>query len=87
VDGQAPPAFASADPRLAAFDAWTYGLKLRHTLSDGREISTRLEYYRQRGEDHPADAVGQLRRQDLFPDLDAVIFELGFRFDWQFNGR
>ena len=81
VDGVALPAHASADPRLAAFDAWTYGLRWRHTLASGREISLRAEYYQQRGDSHPADAIGQLKNQDLFPDLDAVVFEVGWRFD------
>jgi len=81
VDGQPLPDYASADPRLTAFDAWTFGLKWRHSLPDGREVSFRGAYYLQRGENHPADAVGQLRRQDLFPNLDAFIFEIAYRFD------
>lgn len=82
VDGEALPADASADPRLAAFSAWTYGLKLRHRLASGHEISLRGERYQQHGEDHPADAIGQLRHQDLFPDLDAFMVELAYRFDF-----
>ncbi len=84
VDGEVLPAFASADPRLAAFSAWTYGLKLRRALASGHELSLRGELYRQRGEDHPADAIGQLREQDLFPDLNAFMLELSYRFDFEF---
>jgi hypothetical protein len=83
VDGELLPAFASADPRLAAFSAWTYGLKLRRVLASGHELSLRGELYRQRGEDHPADAIGQLREQDLFPDLNAFMLELSYRFDFE----
>jgi hypothetical protein len=83
VDGEALPAFASADPRLAAFTAWTYGLKLRRPLGAGHELSLRAELYRQRGENHPADAIGQLRTQDLFPDLNAIVVELGYHFDFE----
>jgi len=82
VDGEVLPADASADPRLAALTAWTYGLKLRHRLASGHELSLRGELYRQGGEDHPADAIGQLRRQDLFPDLEAFMIQLAYRFDF-----
>jgi hypothetical protein len=61
------PAFASADYRLADFDAWTVGLNYGQTLSSKRQYNLRLEYYRQRGD-------------SFFPDLDAIIAQFSYKF-------
>ncbi|MDX1487457.1 MAG: DUF3570 domain-containing protein [Acidiferrobacterales bacterium] len=61
------PTFASADYRLADFDAWTVGLNYGQTLSTKRQYNLRLEYYRQRGD-------------DAFPDLDAIIAQFSYKF-------
>ena len=80
VDGQALPEFASADTRLAKFRALTYGLKFGLPLDEGSEFSIRVEYYEQRGDGTPADAIGQLRQQNLFPALTAVTVLLGYSY-------
>jgi hypothetical protein len=38
----------------------------------------RLGYMLQTGEDHPANAPGQLATQDLFPDTKALLFQLNY---------
>ncbi len=48
------------------------------SLDDDTEWSLRVEYYDQSGNGSPAEAVGQLRQQNLFPSLKAVTVLLGF---------
>jgi hypothetical protein len=78
VGGNALPEYASADTRLAQFHALTYGAKFGMNLDEGSEINLRIEYYDQHGNGSPADAIGQLRQQNLFPDLKAVTLLLGY---------
>jgi hypothetical protein len=73
------PQFMSADPRLAAFDAVTVGLKYAMQLEDHGELSFRLEGYRQTGR-HVESGVGQLQGLDLYPGLKTIIFQIGWRF-------
>jgi hypothetical protein len=74
---------ASADPRLAAFDAITVGLKYGHTTRGGLPWWLRLEGYTQLGRTAgvPAAAADGLSRFDLEPELTAILFTAGFRFD------
>mgnify|MGYP001551719756 CR=1 FL=1 len=81
--GQALPAFASSDARLANFHALTYGAKIGFRLSGRSEIYVRGEYYAQTGTDHPAGAIGQLQQQDLFPGTKAAFAFLGYQ--WKFH--
>ncbi len=67
VSGAPLPSSASADYRLADFDAWTIGLKYGRVLSKNREYGLRVDLYRQVGD-------------DPFPDLDALIFQFGYSF-------
>ncbi len=83
VGNQSLPAFASSDARLENFHALTYGAKIGFRLSGRSEIFVRGEYYAQAGTDHPADAIGQLRQQDLFPETKAVYGFLGYQ--WKFH--
>ncbi len=77
--GDALPAFASADYRLADLDAYTVGAKFGHQTERG-EFSVRLEYYHQQGNASPGSAVGQLARYDLVPPMSAAILQFGYRF-------
>lgn len=76
------PQFASADTRLAEFDAITIGLKYGFKTGDGNSHSISAAYYTQQGESHPDAAVGLQRRQDLFPTLKTVIFKYLFSTRW-----
>jgi hypothetical protein len=78
----AVPDFASADTRLARLHALTYGIKIGMPLDDDKELSLRVEYYDQQGNGSPAEAIGQLRQQNLFPSLKAVTVLLGFRYSF-----
>ena len=73
--------FASADFRLAEFDALTLGVQYGKKLPGQRNYRVSLEYYGQFGDSHPADAVGLQQQQDLFPRLDVVIFKYVYGFD------
>ena len=88
VSDSAPlPADVSADFRLAAFHALTYGLKYGCKLTDhlgrfGRdttEINVRLEYYEQSLRGNPA-APAALSGLDLYPKLQALLLQAGFSY-------
>jgi hypothetical protein len=79
IDGEALPQFASADYRLADFDAFTIGAKFGHRTDRG-EFSVRLEYYRQEADAAPGSAIGDLVNYDLIPPLTAVIAQFGYKF-------
>lgn len=80
VSGEAIPEYASADTRLAKFHAQTYGLKFGMPVDETSEVNVRIEYYDQHGNGSPAGAIGQLRQQNLFPDLKAYTLLLGFTY-------
>jgi hypothetical protein len=75
------PAFASADMRLGELDAVTVGLKFGAKTRSGL-FSARLELYRQTNKPSPDALVGSLRPLDLTPDLNAVIGEITYRFNY-----
>jgi hypothetical protein len=77
-DDQVLPRFASADYRLAEFDAFTAGFKYGLRTSHG-EWSLRIEYYEQR----PTltdPAIGVLGSFNLTPNLRATIAQLSYEF-------
>ncbi|MGJ8686306.1 MAG: DUF3570 domain-containing protein [Spongiibacteraceae bacterium] len=83
VDGSQPTAGndkveASADFRLSEFTAYTLGLEYgQENASNSWRVA--LEYYLQTG-DQPAEAFGELRNQDLHPDLEAVMLRVIYDF-------
>ena len=78
VDGQPLPRYASADSRLAEFDAYTYGFKYSLPVDADSGLRFSAEYYTQKGERGPPDAIGVLRQYDLFPALDVFMVRVGF---------
>ena len=74
------PSYASADYRLGEFDAITAGLKYGWETASGNDFSMRLEYYMQNGEAPPDQVIGNQTLQELYPDLDAVIFQFSYSF-------
>jgi len=82
VDGAPAPAFASADYRLAPFQAVTVGLQYLYSISTGLYLSLGAEYYRQAGDISPPPSMGILSRSELFPTMDAVMVRLGFSRDF-----
>lgn len=80
TDGDPLPEFASADYRLADFDAITAGIKYGWTTGGGNAMSVRLEYYGQTGNVATSDLIGTQGDRDVYPDLDAIIFQYSYQF-------
>ncbi len=74
--------YASADPRLGAFSAYTVGLKYGHQLHNGMSWDIRAEYYTQHGQvtGLPPVAGSALSQFNLAPSLNAAYLTLGFSF-------
>jgi len=77
------PDYASADYRLAKFNAQTIGLKAGCQLSRRSEVYLMGEYYHQAGDSHIKSAPGELASEKLFSGVDSANIMLGFsyRFD------
>jgi len=76
--------YQSSDSRLGAFRALTYGVKYAQKLPGlgsrpESEISIRAEYYQQTLEERTPVPAG-LRGLDLYPGLEAVLVQIGWRF-------
>jgi len=76
--------FESADSRLGAFRALTYGVKYAQKLPGlgGRaesEFSVRAEYYQQTFNEQATVPAG-LQGLDLYPGLKAILIQVGYRF-------
>ncbi len=82
VGGQPLPTFASSDTRLEKFTSLTYGMKVGFKLSGRTELYVRGGYYQQNGNSHPADAIGQLKDQNLFAGSKAAFVFLGYSWDF-----
>lgn len=74
--------YASADRRLAAFDALTTGVRLGWLPSSRQDLSLRLAHYVQNGDSHPADAIGAQREIDFFPRQRAWWAQLLYSVRW-----
>jgi hypothetical protein len=74
--------FASADPRLGAFSAYTGGLKYGRRLHNGMSWDIRAEYYMQHGQvtGLPPVAGTALSQFNIAPSLNAAYLTLGFSF-------
>jgi hypothetical protein len=76
--------YESSDSRLGAFHALTYGVKYAQKLPGlgsrpESEISIRAEYYQQTFDERVPVPAG-LRGLDLYPGLEAVLVQIGWRF-------
>ncbi len=76
------PEFASADQRLAEFNAVTVGVKYQRQLANNQHWNARLAMYQQSGEGSPDGVFGSNAQFDLFPSLTAVIAQVGYGFEW-----
>lgn len=82
TSSESAPLYASADTRLASFNATTIGIKYGFPEVEGKKHSVVAEYYTQRGASHPDDAVGLQQQQDLFPDLKTLIIKYLYSTRW-----
>jgi len=80
VDGESLPSDVSADYRLGEMEATTVGLKFGREYDQQHSWSFRLEQYVQTGESSPSEAIGQLRNQNLYPDITATIAQFSYSF-------
>lgn len=80
VDGVPLPEYASADHRLGDFDAITAGLKYGWKTGGGNDMNVRLEFYRQSSNVSPSELIGNQVGRDNTPDLNAIIFQFGYKF-------
>ena len=76
------PEFSSADTRLGAFDAFTFGIGYGSRLVNGKQHRFVAEFYTQDGDSNPDDAIGLQNQQDLFPSLKALIFKYFYKTQW-----
>ncbi|MDR3527610.1 MAG: DUF3570 domain-containing protein [Rhizomicrobium sp.] len=83
TNAAALPTYASSDIRLGKFTSVTYGAKVGYALSGRTEVYLRGGYYSQTGSGHPADAVGQLKGQDLFSGSKSLFAFAGYT--WNFH--
>ena len=81
ANGSPLPLNASADYRLGEFDAITFGVKYGWKTETGTEWNARLEMYSADGS-VPSDLLIGTNQagRDMYPDLDAVILQFGYRF-------
>lgn len=82
VQGAPLPENASADSRLAKFDAVTLGLEYTLPFNEVTRLRLTGEYYTQMSDNSPPEAFGELRQYDLFPKLDAFMLRAGFVRDF-----
>jgi hypothetical protein len=80
MQGGELPEFASADYRIGEMTAYTLGLKYGIKLSDGNDLSFRLEYYRQNPESAGHNAPGELADMELYESIEAIIAQVSYSF-------
>lgn len=71
---------ASADYRLGDMTTTTIGLMYGLVLNEDSEFTLKFERMVQTGDGSPGEAIGQLRNQDLFPDVEAWIAQISYTF-------
>jgi hypothetical protein len=74
--------FASADPRLAKFDAATLGIKYGVPMNDGGEFNVRFERYVQKGSAPDTASLPALQGLNLYPGLTAWIVQGSLRYSF-----
>ena len=79
-DGDPLPQYASSDYRLGNFDAITAGIKYGWKTGSDNDMSVRLEYYVQDGEVPAEQIIGNQSQRDLYPGLEAIIFNFSYGF-------
>jgi len=74
------PKEASADYRLAKFNAITMGFSYGWDFRENQSLLLRIEYYVQKGDQNHDSAIGVQKNQALFPDLQASIIQIQYAF-------
>lgn len=79
--GEVLPEFASADYRLSEFVGTTIGLKYGFEMSDSSEFTVRVELMNQTYTVQD-EILTEQQGLDISPDLNALIFQVGYNFYW-----
>jgi hypothetical protein len=82
IQGATLPQYASADSRLAKFDAITVGLQYAFPISPISHLSLSAEYYTQMGDKSPPGTFGTMTAYDLFPKMKALMLRVGYSYDF-----
>lgn len=78
VEGEPLPAEASADYRLAAFNAITVGLQYAFKVYQEHTLKITAEYYKQIDASNGTGPIMALQGVDLYPDTKAIMLRLGY---------
>jgi opacity protein-like surface antigen len=80
IQGESLPDHVSADYRLGDMNALTIGMKYGMALQNEQELSMRLEYYIQSNDNTESVIPGILNDMDLYPDVEAIMLQLSYKF-------
>ncbi len=78
----ATPAYASADYRLANMDTKTTGAMIAYHMTQKFTWTLNVEKITQTGDSYPAEAIGDQKLNDMFPDLEFWAITVGVRGQW-----
>ncbi len=81
-DGEANPNYASADYRLADMDTKTTGAMITYKMNPRFSWTLNMEKISQTGDSYPAQAIGDQKLNDMFPDLEFWAITVGVRGVW-----
>ncbi len=76
------PAYASADYRLGDMQTNTTGAMLAYHFNPDLTLSLNVDKIQQTGESYPAEAIGDQRLNDMFPDLEFWAITLSLQGKW-----
>lgn len=82
IEGEALPRWASADFRLADFEALTLGIRYGLAPRQGQRWVLGLDYYTQWNDTLQQQAFGILEAQTLFPRFEMLLLHVNWRVDW-----
>jgi hypothetical protein len=76
------PNYASADYRLADMDTKTSGAMIAYHMNPKLSWTLNMEKISQTGDSYPAEAIGDQKLNDMFPDLEFWAITVGVRGLW-----
>jgi hypothetical protein len=80
--GEANPKYASADYRLSDMDTKTSGAMIAYKVNPQFSWTLNVEKITQTGDSYPAEAIGDQKLNDMFPDLEFWAITVGVRGKW-----
>ncbi len=80
--GAPNPQYVSADYRLSDMETVTTGGMIEYHMNDDMTLSLNVEKMIQTGNSYPAEAIGDQRLNDMFPDLEFWAITVGIKGRW-----